>query len=97
MDADRDQQNESDPIRITADERLDRCAQEPTNHRHDELEQAEVKGQPKQRARTMDGFQRAGCETDREGVHSHADGNEEDFKERHKVFGLYLIMRLDWE
>ncbi len=47
----------------------------------------------------MDGFQGARREADHKRVHGHAEGNQENFKERHKSFRIIsdYVMRVDWE
>ena len=61
----------------------DCCPGEPTDDRHDELEQPEVEGQPEDGPRTGGCFLSPCSKTDGESVHGHAEGDQENYKEIH--------------
>ena len=81
--ADKGEQAECDPVVKRGDVLSDERAAEPTEDRHQGLEQAEMKRQAKDRARPVDEARCSGAQADRERIHRQAEGDEQDFNEAH--------------
>src|SRR5512135_1305352 len=70
---------------VSLDQVLQRHTGEPSQHRHEELEQSKVERQAKDGPHRICLPQRARDQAHREGVHRHAQRDQKDFVEWHTI------------